>query len=96
MSARKQIWLGFGIGVLTVFLISLAAFLRSNPGFTVSDYFSIFVNGKVLAPLLSVALIGNLAVFFFFININKDYISRGILIATMMIGVLILILKFAA
>jgi hypothetical protein len=94
MNPRKHIFLGLGLGILTSFLISFVVFLSSNPGFTASDYFNIYVNGKILAPVLSVALLGNLALFFLFLRLDKEMISKGILSATMLVGVIIFILKF--
>jgi hypothetical protein len=94
MNPRKQLLLGLGLGILTSFLISFVVFLSSNPGFTASDYFNIYVNGKILAPVLSVALVGNLGLFFLFLRLEKDLISKGILSATMLVGVVIAVLKF--
>ena len=94
MNPRKQVLLGLGLGLLTSFLISFVVFLSSNPGFTAADYFNIYVNGKILAPVLSVALVGNLGLFFLFLRLDKDMISKGILSATMLVGVIIFILKF--
>ena len=94
MNPRKQIILGIGLGLLTSFLISFVVFLSSNPGFTAADYFNIYVNGKILAPVLSVALVGNLGLFFLFLRLDKDLISKGILTATMLVGVIIFVLKF--
>lgn len=87
-------FLGIGLGLLTSFLISFVVFLSSNPGFTAADYFNIYVNGKILAPVLSVALLGNLGLFFLFLRLDKDPISKGLLTATMIVGVVIFILKF--
>lgn len=94
MNPRKQMSLGIVMGLLSAFLISFVVFLSSNPGFTAADYFNIYVNGKILAPVLSVALLGNLALFFLFLRLDKDFISKGILTATMILGVIIFILKF--
>ncbi len=94
MNPRKQLLLGLGLGILTSFLISFVVFLSSNPGFTASDYFNIYVNGKILAPVLSVALVGNLGLFFLFLRLEKDLISKGILSATILVGVVIAVLKF--
>jgi hypothetical protein len=94
MNPRKHIFLGLGLGILTSFLISFVVFLSSNPGFTAADYFNIYVNGKILAPVLSVALVGNLGLFFLFLRLDKEMISKGILSSTMLVGVIIFILKF--
>lgn len=94
MSDKKQFYIGLSLGIFTSFVISLIVFLTSNPGFSVADYFNIFVNGKILSPILSIALVGNLALFFLFLKFDKDLISKGILAATMVVGVLIFIMKF--
>ncbi len=94
MSPRQQLWIGLGIGLFTAFLVSFLVFIGTNPGFTVRDYFNIYVNGKLLAPILSVALVGNLGLFFLFLKLNKDIISKGILGSTVIVGVIIFILKF--
>jgi hypothetical protein len=94
MNPRKQLLIGILIGVLTAFLISFVVFLATNPGFTFADYFNIYVNGKLLTPILSVALLGNLALFFLFLKLNKDMISKGILTSTMIVGIVIFVLKF--
>jgi len=94
MNHRKQLLIGLLIGLFAAFLISFIVFLGTNPGFTFADYFNIYVNGKLLAPILSVALVGNLGLFFLFLKIDKDTISRGILASTIIVGVLIFILKF--
>ncbi|MFM6982903.1 MAG: hypothetical protein ACKOXF_02130 [Chitinophagaceae bacterium] len=94
MSDKKQFYIGLSLGIFTAFIISLIVFLTSNPGFSVADYFNIFVNGKILSPILSIALVGNLALFFLFLKFDKDLISKGILAATMVVGVLIFIMKF--
>ncbi len=94
MSTKKQILIGVIIGLLTAFLISLLVFFNTNPGLTSADYFKVFFNGKLIVPILSISLLGNLAAFFIFIKFNKDYISRGILIATVLIGLFIFIIKF--
>ena len=94
MNPRKQLLIGIFTGLFSAFLVSFLVFIATNPGFTFADYFNIYVNGKLLAPILSVALVGNLGLFFLFLKLNRDIISRGILAATIMVGVLIFILKF--
>ncbi len=94
MNIRKQILIGLLIGLFATFLISFIVFIATNPGFTFADYFNIYVNGKLLAPILSVALVGNLGLFFLFLKLDRDAISKGILASTMLVGIVIFILKF--
>ncbi|MDP2174862.1 MAG: hypothetical protein Q8K70_03020 [Bacteroidota bacterium] len=91
---KKDIIIGILIGIFTAFLISFIIFLNTNPGLSTADYFNVFVYGKIIAPILSMALLGNLAVFFLFLKLNKDLISKGILVATIIVGILVFIIKF--
>jgi hypothetical protein len=91
---NKDLIFGIIIGVFIAFLISYIIFLNTNPGLSTLDYFNVFVYGKIIAPILSMALLGNLAVFFLFLKLNKDLISKGILIATILVGFLVFIIKF--
>lgn len=90
---KKQIFYGFIIGLTSTFIISFLTFINTNPGLTTSDYFNIFVYGKLISPILSIALVGNLGLFFLFLKFNKDFISRGILISTVFVGVIIFLIK---
>ncbi|HEY1047051.1 MAG TPA: hypothetical protein VGF79_11470 [Bacteroidia bacterium] len=94
MSARSQLWLGLGMGLFTAFIVSLVVFLRTNPGLSASDYFNFFVYSKLLSGILSVSLIANLALFYLFLKFDKDQISKGVLAATVIVGILIFIMKF--
>lgn len=92
--SRKQLYTGIILGVLSAFLISLVIFFVSNPGLDLAEYFKIFYSGAVLTPILSVSLLGNFVLFFIFLKLNKDMVSKGILTATIGVGVFIFILKF--
>lgn len=62
--------------------------------FTISAFFSHLLASGLLAPVISLCLIINAALFFYFIHKDKDYTARGILLATFMYGVVIMCLKF--
>ena len=91
--SKKQILLGFLIGITSTFIISFLTFINTNPGLSISEYFNIFIYGKLISPILSIALMGNLGLFFLFLKLNKDFISRGILIATVFVGIIIFCIK---
>lgn len=94
MSPKRELILGVSLGCLTAFVVSFITFFASNPGFKFADYFNIYVNGHLLAPILSVSLVGNLGLFFLFLKFDKDLISKGILMATIFVGIIIFVLKF--
>ena len=97
MSAKKELILGIIIGLLLAFLFSLLMFYTGNikTGMPTEQFFDIFVKGKIIVPVLSISLLANFALFFIFLKFNKDNISRGIMVATMAIGAVIIILKIS-
>ncbi len=94
MNQRKEILLGFGIGILLEIILCIILYFSFNPGnLRLSEYFNFFANSNLLVPVLTISLLANFALFFLLLKFNKDYISKGIMIATMIIGVLIIIIK---
>ena len=94
MSERTSILIGFLIGIITSLVFSYIVFINNNPGMNEDDYFKIFFSGKLIVPVMSISLLANFALFFIFLRLNKDAISKGLLIATVIIGVVILVLRF--
>ncbi len=94
MSERTSIIIGFSIGIITSLVFSYIVFINNNPGMNEDDYFKIFFSGKLIVPVMSISLLANFALFFIFLRLNKDAISKGLLIATVIIGVVILVLRF--
>ncbi len=94
MSQRTSIILGILVGLLTSLVFSYIVFINNNPGMTDDDYVQIFVSGKLIVPVMSISLLANFALFFICLKFNKDNFSKGLLIATMLIGAVILVLRF--
>lgn len=94
MSEKTSIAIGFLIGLITSLVFSYIVFINNNPGMTEEDYFKIFFSGKLIVPVMSISLLANFALFFIFLKLNKDAISKGLLIATVLIGIVILVLRF--
>ncbi|MES2618514.1 MAG: hypothetical protein V4613_11590 [Bacteroidota bacterium] len=93
MSSKKAILLGFILGIVTSFILSIIIFYSSNPGVENGEFLSIYVKSKLIVPVVSISLLANMALFFIFIRLNKDNISKGLLIATMLIGLGVLIIR---
>jgi hypothetical protein len=94
MNSRKQVLIGLFLGIVAVFALAVGMFIMRFENVTVSDFFNFNAYHKVVSLLLSLSLLLNLALFFLFIKMNKDYFARGILTSTMLIGILIFVLKF--
>lgn len=61
---------------------------------SVLEAFSRYNRLHVIPHVISLACIVNLATFFLFIKLNKDNSARGVLGATFLFVILVLILKF--
>lgn len=51
---------------------------------------------RLLAPMLSLAVLPNLAVFWVFIQRNLYHQARGVIFATLCMAICLLLLKFSA
>lgn len=86
---------GLILGIIFPVLGTLVIFLLSRRGYTFGGYVeSLMANHKVAAKVLSLSLIGNLIPFIYYTNRRLDLTARGILIATMLYAVLIVLLMF--
>lgn len=51
---------------------------------------------RLLSPLLSLAVLPNLAVFWIFIKRNQYFQARGVIMATLLLAIGVIVLKFSA
>jgi len=88
--------IGFVIGLICPLLIVMSIYFYSYSNYGLYDYFETsFITG-LLSKKLSLGAILNLAVFMLFINLKKELIARGVFIATIVVGALIVYIKFFA
>ena len=91
---NKEVVKGFLIGVIApiaAFIVYVAFFTEdSDP---IGMYHQIITIGK-LSHVISLSVLINLLIFFMNIKTNKDQQARGILLATILYGITIAIIKF--
>ena len=91
---KKEVFIGITVGIIAnaIGLYLAATFLgRGDDAFTVIQAAS---REGFLGKLTSLGAILNLAAFFIFIKKKQDYRARGVLIATVFIGIFTFIFKF--
>lgn len=87
-------WLGFGLGLIVPCLFLIGYWLYSYSFMPLIPMFILYLlKGKVLAPVISLCVIPNLAIFYLFLNAEKFRSSRGAVFATILYGFLIMYLK---
>ena len=91
---RKEILIGFAVGLIaTAFGLVLAIQI-----FGTSDDWGIVlrqaVNEGFLTKLMSIGALLNLGAFFLYLKRNKDQRAKGVLIATILVFITTLIIKY--
>ncbi|WNW01609.1 hypothetical protein RRF68_11510 [Tenacibaculum sp. HL-MS23] len=85
------------IGVLTSIVATLCGlfiYLEFISDDTMAETFKKVIEGGVLGPVLALAAIPNLFVFWVFLKKNQDYRARGVLMTTIVVALITLVLKF--
>lgn len=86
------IW-GLVIGILLPWIAVYVIFSIKNEMYSFETFFRVSFLSGMLAKQLSIGTLLNLAFFMFAIGLKKDALARGFLIATLLIGALIIYLK---
>jgi hypothetical protein len=90
---KKEILIGFLVAVIaTICGFYLYVELFSKFGF--NETLDIIREGDLFGKVLGLAAIPNLFVFFIFLKKKQDYRARGVLLATILTAVLMVIMKF--
>jgi uncharacterized membrane protein YesL len=89
---RKDVIIGFIIGIVANIVgIALYIILFSKEGF--EGTIKSAVNFSFIGKLVSLGAILNLVVFFVLIKKNQDHKARGVLLATLMAAIIVIINK---
>jgi len=94
MSIAKKVGLGFLMGITGPLMVLLVIYLSKYDLFTFYEFIENAYQNYVLSIFLSLAVVINLGTFWLLINRNRIYLARGVILATFVIGLFILLLKF--
>ena len=90
----NKIGYGMVIGFISPMLFFLIYYIFRFGQYSFVDYLRFLIESDKLANVLSLTVLPNLAPFMLFINSNRYSSGRGVLTATVVLGILIFILKF--
>jgi len=79
--------------ILPVVTLVMIWWVRFEGG--LGDFLSIFQQNRMLSKVISLSAIPNLLLFFLFIWTNRSYSARGVIFATLVVALIMLVLKFA-
>lgn len=93
---NKALFTGFLVGLILPAAALLLFFAWKGEGIGLFDFFIRQQQNRLLSPLLSLAVLPNLGVFWIFIKRNQYLQARGVIMATLLLAVCVILLKFSA
>lgn len=96
MFRKDSIKLGFIIGLIAPIIAMYVYYLITlSKQINLQEYFYYLkTNKSLLTGVSSISLIANAVFFTVYINTRKDKTAKGIFIATLIYGIIVLLLKF--
>jgi len=89
-----RFWVGFIPGMICPLLVFLFFYLIKYSNLSFPEYLNLVKNPTVLSPMLSLGAIINLFLFFPLMSFNYFNAGRGVIGATILYGIPIIITKF--
>lgn len=90
---KKEILIGFLVSLFATFA-GLFIYLQYVSRFGFSETVKMVQEGGVLGPVIALAALPNLFVFFVFLKKNQEYRARGVVIGLITIALFTVVLKF--
>ena len=94
-SKINNIRIGLLLGILAPVITMLIIYLVQFSGYGFQELIDILVSKRAFTKIVSLCVIPNLALFFFFLNKNYFYSARGVLLSTVLFAAFVFITKFA-
>jgi hypothetical protein len=94
MNIKKEIFKGFMVGLIAAtfgLIIAIQIFGKSDDW---GEVIRRAIAEGFLTKLMSIGALLNLGAFFLFLKKNQDYRARGVLIATLLIFITTMVIKF--
>ncbi|MFL5808267.1 MAG: hypothetical protein ACJ749_02025 [Flavisolibacter sp.] len=92
--ARDDLKLGLLLGLITPLVVFVIVYFLKFSAWGFNEYLQRFFSEKSLITFWGVwCLVGNIALFTYYINTNKDRTAKGIFAVTLIYGIGILLLK---
>jgi hypothetical protein len=94
MKIKDSMLTGLLLGLLIPVLGVLGFYYSKFTNVDLSLFLEVATKHKVLSPMLSLCAVLNLGTFYLFLNKSLYQTARGIILATIIYGITIVILKF--
>jgi hypothetical protein len=92
--AKDNLKLGLILGFIAPLIVFLIVYFIRFSGYAFDEFLRVFMNEKKLITFWGVwCLVGNIALFTYYINTAKDKTAKGIFAITVVYGIGILLMK---
>ena len=91
---NKEVIIGIIIGLLASAIGLILSLLFFGTGESINDSLNIALAQGVFTKLVSIGALLNLGAFFLFINTDKESRAKGVLIATVIVALITIIIRF--
>ncbi len=92
--AKNSLQLGLILGLVTPMLVLVLIYFLKFSALEFKDFLTVFFLEKQIITLFGVwCLVGNIALFTYYINTRKDATAKGIFALTLIYGIGVLVLK---
>ena len=90
---KKEILIGFLVSIFSIFA-AVFLYLQYFSRFGFQETIQLIIEGGVFGPVLALAALPNLFVFFIFLKKNQEYRARGVLMGVILVAFYTMYLKF--
>ena len=87
--------LGTVLGIAWPLVVMILFYFLKFANYPIDIFFDKLMEMRLFSKFVSICVYPNLLLFFIFIWKNRLYSARGVLLATILLGFLVIILKFA-
>jgi hypothetical protein len=94
LNIKKEVFIGFFVGVIANFIGLILATLILGKGESIGVSLKQSVAEDFFGKLVAVGAILNLVVFFIFLGKKQDYRARGVILATVLVAVFTFLFKY--
>jgi hypothetical protein len=94
MKIKDSLLVGIPAGLLGPTLGILIFYFANFTDDSLATFIELSVKEKMLSPLLSLCAVINLGIFYLFLQFEYYYSARGVILSTLLYGLVIVVLKF--
>lgn len=94
-SKYDKLQLGLILGILAPVLTMVIIYIAKFTNYNFSELIVFLLKKKIFTKIVSLCVIPNLALFFFFLNKYLYKTARGVLLATILFAIFVFVTKFA-